>query len=87
MGSLVERRILRFWEGLLHQLRVWLAQYRVDDPGIEVCPLWGWGNASPGVISVSGIFNAPAEKALHDRRRFREGEVQKRKEGKKYRDD
>src|ERR1700679_225852 len=65
---LIERRILCLREGLLHQLRIWSAQYRIDDSGIEVCPtccLWRRCDVAAAGGASSGIFDAPAEKALH----------------------
>ena len=63
---LVERRILCLREGLLHEFRIWSAQYRIDDSGIKVCPprWWRWRDVAAGAAS-SRIFDAPAEKALH----------------------
>lgn len=61
---LIERRILRLREGLLHQFRIRSAQYRIDDSRIEVCPPRRWRRVAAGGAS-SRIFDAPAEKALH----------------------
>ena len=76
---LVERRILCLREGLLHQFRIWSAQYRIDDSGIEVCPStcwWRWRrrrDAAAACGASGGIFDAPAEKTLHDTFGFSEG--------------
>lgn len=59
-GTLVERRILCLREGLLHQFRVWPAQDRIDDSGIEIRPPRG-GRSDV----AAGILDAPTEKALH----------------------
>ncbi len=61
----VEGRILRLCEGLLHQLRVGPAEDRVDDARIEVRPPregHGAGRRVGVVVGVAGIFDAPTEK-------------------------
>jgi hypothetical protein len=57
---LVERRILRLGEGLLHEYRVRPAQYRVDDPGIQVCHLPSRRTRSSRAVRIRRVFDTPA---------------------------